>query len=111
MTETWQKLEANAAAAQERTIISLFEDTGRFERFSASSDDLLLDVSKANLDHAALGLLVKLAGETGVAEARAAMLCGDKINETENRAALNSDRAAGRGRGGCAPCHCENTGT
>ncbi|MCX7567664.1 glucose-6-phosphate isomerase [Sulfitobacter sp. F26169L] len=90
MTQTWRKLETNAAAARERTIISLFEDTGRFERFSASSDDLLLDISKTSLDDEALELLVELAGETGVAEARAAMLRGDKINETENRAVLHT---------------------
>ena len=90
MTGIWKKLEKNHAAAQGRTILSLFNDPYRFDGFSAEVDGMLLDVSKTNIDKDALSLLVDLAIMAGVAEKRDAMFAGDKINSTEDRAVFHT---------------------
>lgn len=72
-------------------IADLFAaDAGRFQRFSASLDDLLLDFSKCKLTDAILDQLVALAEITGVPQASDAMFAGEKINITENRPALHT---------------------
>ncbi|MCW5714119.1 MAG: glucose-6-phosphate isomerase [Bauldia sp.] len=70
-------------------------DAGRFERFSARSGDLLLDLSKNRLDAEALAALVRLSDAAGVPERRAAMFAGEAINTTENRAVLHTALRAG----------------
>ena len=90
MTDIWQGLEANRKATAERKIITLFDDAARFESFSAEADGVLLDFSKTNIDRGALSLLVELAELTGLAEKRAAMFAGAKINTTEDRAVLHT---------------------
>jgi glucose-6-phosphate isomerase len=90
VTDIWQGLEANREATAERKIITLFDDAARFESFSAEADGMLLDFSKTNIDRGALSLLVELAELTGLAEKRAAMFAGAKINTTEDRAVLHT---------------------
>ncbi|GJL88747.1 MAG: glucose-6-phosphate isomerase [Minwuia thermotolerans] len=90
MNDIWGSLDTNRKAALDRTIISLFDDPKRFERFSAEADGMLLDFSKTSIDQAALSLLVELAETAGVAERRAAMFHGEKINTTEDRAVLHT---------------------
>ncbi|MEX0957150.1 MAG: glucose-6-phosphate isomerase [Rhizobiaceae bacterium] len=65
-------------------------DRGRFERYSAELDDLLLDFSKCAVTDDTLSLLFDLANAAGVEARRDAMLAGDKINVTENRAVLHT---------------------
>ncbi|MCA0400084.1 MAG: glucose-6-phosphate isomerase [Proteobacteria bacterium] len=81
-------------AARERladtSILALFDrDPARFGRFSASFDDLLLDYSKCAMDEAVHAALIELAKEAGVVAARDAMFAGERINTTEDRAALH----------------------
>ena len=64
-------------------------DPRRFERFSASLDDLLLDYSKCAVDARAMDLLDALAKAADVAGQRAAMFAGQCINVTEQRAVLH----------------------
>ncbi|MDU8928629.1 glucose-6-phosphate isomerase [Alisedimentitalea sp. MJ-SS2] len=90
MTDIWQQLDDIHAATSSRRIVSLFDDPARFDRFSATTDDLLLDFSKTNIDDDVLSLLISLAMDAGLQEKRAAMFRGDKINSTENRAVLHS---------------------
>ena len=71
---------------------------GRFDRFSARLDDLLLDYSKCAVDDGVVDGLLALAGEMEVAERRDAMFRGKRINVTEDRAVLHTalrDREAG----------------
>jgi glucose-6-phosphate isomerase len=77
-------------AASDTTILSLFDDPGRAEAFSARADGLLFDYSKTHLDAEALAGLIALAETTGVAARREAMFSGAKINETEGRAVLHT---------------------
>jgi glucose-6-phosphate isomerase len=73
------------------TLNSLFaNDPSRFEKFSASQSDLLLDYSKTNLTEETRTHLLNLAAESHVAEKRDAMFAGEKINTTENRAVLHT---------------------
>ncbi|KUJ76909.1 glucose-6-phosphate isomerase [Ruegeria marisrubri] len=90
MSDIWNKLERNLAAAGDRRILSLFDDPERFGTFSAETDGMLLDISKTNIDGDALSLLIRLAETTGVAKKRDAMFRGEKINVTEDRAVLHT---------------------
>jgi glucose-6-phosphate isomerase len=90
LTDIWQKLSDHYAEIDERDITILFERPERFERFSRSCGDLLLDFSKTNLDEGAMWLLKSLAAEAGLPEKIKAMFNGDKINTSEDRAVLHT---------------------
>ncbi|QJP12300.1 glucose-6-phosphate isomerase [Starkeya sp. ORNL1] len=86
-----------AALAKDRTartgkrVAGLFaEDPKRFERFSASFEDLLLDFSKCSLTADTLASLLALARAVKVEEKRDAMFAGVHINFTEDRAVLHT---------------------
>ena len=78
---------ANAAFDLRRAFA---EDRKRFERFSFTLDDLLLDLSKCAISEETLALLLSLAAAAGVARRRDAMFAGDRINVTEDRAVLHT---------------------
>ena len=61
----------------------------RFEEFSTSIDDMILDYSKLHMSKDVLNTLFKLARVCDIEEKRDAMYRGDKINITENRAVLH----------------------
>jgi len=61
----------------------------RFDEFSISIDDMILDYSKVHINKDVLTTLTKLAVVCNVEEKRDAMYRGDKINITENRAVLH----------------------
>ncbi|PRY21450.1 glucose-6-phosphate isomerase [Aliiruegeria haliotis] len=86
----WNDLTSYRASVSERSILSLFDDPGRAETFSARFGDMLFDFSKTNIDGRALDLLIRLAETADVAGARDAMFAGEKINETEGRAVLHT---------------------
>ncbi|MFZ1347802.1 MAG: glucose-6-phosphate isomerase [Tabrizicola sp.] len=67
----------------------------RAARFSVTADGMLFDYSKTNIDPVSRLELVKLADVSGVAEKRAAMFSGQKINDTEGRAVLHVALRAG----------------
>ena len=86
----WNELKSHRASVSERPILSLFEESNRAARFSASFGDMLFDFSKTNIDATGLDLLIRLAEEADVAGRRDAMFEGAKINETEGRAVLHT---------------------
>ena len=65
-------------------------DPGRFARFSAEAEGVLMDWSKCAVDDEAMRLLVALAEAAGVAAKRDAMFSGARINSTEGRAVLHT---------------------
>ncbi|MDY5127911.1 glucose-6-phosphate isomerase [Actinotignum sp. GS-2025f] len=65
-------------------------DPQRAERLSFTAGDLFVDLSKSYLDDDVRDALIELAEETGVAARRDAMLRGERINVTENRAVLHT---------------------
>lgn len=65
-------------------------DPQRFEKFSATDGDLLLDWSKCAVDAQTMDMLEKLAEAADLEGRRAAMFSGKKINVTEGRAVLHT---------------------
>jgi len=65
-------------------------DADRVDRLTFDLADLRVDLSKNLVDDGILASLVRLAEQTGVAERYAAMLAGEHINTTEDRAVLHT---------------------
>ncbi len=86
----WNKLKSHIQSAQETPISGLFSDPGRAERFSVSALDMLFDYSKTSLTDGCVSTLTEMLEEAGFTQRRAAMLSGDHINETEDRAVLHT---------------------
>ncbi|TPJ60009.1 glucose-6-phosphate isomerase [Mesorhizobium sp. B2-7-1] len=78
------------AAAKGSMREAFAADPKRFEAFSATDGDLLLDWSKCAVDANTMTMLEKLAGAADLEGRRAAMFEGKKINITENRAVLHT---------------------
>jgi len=87
----FEALTRQADQLQDTSLRALFAaDPDRFTAFSARFDDLLLDYSKSKIDGTALELLLNLAMAADVEGRRDAMIAGEKINSTENRAVLHT---------------------
>ena len=95
-TEAWQKL--HLYFEENKNSINILEmfnkDPERFSKFSIKLDTplegpYLVDFSKNRINSEVMDLLVELARERGVEEAREAMFSGEKINFTEDRAVLH----------------------
>ncbi len=93
--DTWQQLEALHTRTQARRILDLFDQPDRAGAFSLRVDGLLFDYSKTGIDAEIRAALIALAEGAGVAERRAAMFAGARINETEDRAVLHVALRAG----------------
>jgi glucose-6-phosphate isomerase len=86
----WKALEAHARAMRDVHLRTLFsDDPSRGERLTAEGAGLFLDYSKHRVTGETLGLLVRLAEESGLRARIDAMFRGDRINVTENRAVLH----------------------
>jgi glucose-6-phosphate isomerase len=89
-TAAWRKLADHYAQIRSRQMRDLFaEDPGRFDAFSLTFEDMLVDFSKNLIDTETVGLFMELAGEVGLQDAIEAMFSGERINETEDRAVLH----------------------
>ena len=87
---SWQALSKHYETMKDRTLSELFAgDARRASDFSVEFEDLLLDYSKNRVDRETMGLLLKLAEESGLRQAIDDMFTGKKINVTENRAVLH----------------------
>jgi len=86
----WQTLAAHAKKMQTVHMRDLFaSNPHRFEEFSIRFEDLLFDYSKNRITDETVKLLEDLAEQAGLPQAIRAMFEGEKINTTENRAALH----------------------
>ncbi len=65
------------------------QDASRLSKHTIEAAGLILDASKNRIDDAVLASLFALARNAGVEARRDAMFAGDKINVTEDRAALH----------------------
>jgi glucose-6-phosphate isomerase len=86
----WQVLEAHR---HETTFLlkSLFAgDKDRFNKFSHHLPGMLVDLSKNLITEKTKGLLLALAEESGLVQARQDLFGGEKINSTEKRAVLHT---------------------
>jgi glucose-6-phosphate isomerase len=86
----WSALEAHHREMKGLHLRQLFaDDPGRGKRLTGETDGVFLDYSKNRVTDETLRLLLQLAQESGLRERIDAMLGGDKINVSENRAALH----------------------
>jgi glucose-6-phosphate isomerase len=86
----WAALKTHQQYLAQVHLRDLFAlDSQRFEDFSIEACGLLLDYSKNRLTSDTLALLFKLATETKLQEWIARMFRGEKVNNTEQRAALH----------------------
>jgi len=95
----WQHLSDHAAALRSIHLRDLFAaDPGRGERMVVEDLGLYFDYAKHRITDETVHLLLNLAEACRLRERIDAMFCGDKINNTENRAvlhiALRAPRAA-----------------
>ncbi len=89
-SNSWKALTKHFDTIKETHMRTLFEqDPHRFETFSKTFEDILLDFSKNRITSETFTLLCELADEMGLQEAKKQMFGGEPINLTENRAVLH----------------------
>jgi glucose-6-phosphate isomerase len=87
---SWKALEQHHAEIAGRHLRQLFaEDPGRGERLVAEAAGLYLDYSKNRVTDETMGLLIRLAEQSGLEQRREAMFAGERINVSENRPVLH----------------------
>ena len=97
-TAAWSELQRHHARIAPLHLREMFAgDPERFTRFSLRFEDLLVDFAKHRITEETVDLLLNLAGEAGLEQARAAMFRGERINETEGRAVLHTALRHGGG--------------
>ncbi|WP_405371796.1 MULTISPECIES: glucose-6-phosphate isomerase [unclassified Microbacterium] len=89
-TSAWAELESLKTGFTPDLRGWFAADPGRVERLSLTLADLHVDLSKNLVTDEIVAALVRLAEQTGVAERYAAMLAGEHINTTEDRAVLHT---------------------
>jgi len=87
----WKELQAHYDATMaDCQMKALFaSDPKRFDKFSTSFHDILLDYSKNIVTDETMALLEKMCTEAGVLPMAKKMFAGEKINLTEKRAVLH----------------------
>jgi glucose-6-phosphate isomerase len=94
----WNALKAHHRSIAGVELRALFaEDPKRGERLALEAAGVYLDYSKNRLTEETLGLLVRLADESGLRERIDAMFRGDRINVSENRSVMHVALRAPRG--------------
>ena len=89
-TSAWQDLSAHESTLTPDLRGWFAADPQRAQRLTFRLADLHVDLSKNLVTDETLALLVRLAQETGVPERLQAMLRGEHINVTEDRAVLHT---------------------
>lgn len=86
----WKALGTHFETVRKLHLRTLFaDDPQRGERMTAEAAGFYLDYSKNLVTDETLGLLLQLAGESGLRDRINAMFSGEKINVTEDRAVLH----------------------
>ncbi|KQQ29089.1 glucose-6-phosphate isomerase [Frondihabitans sp. VKM Ac-2883] len=89
-TDAWKQL-AGIADGFTPDLRGWFDaDASRADRYTFQAADLTVDLSKGLVTEEILGHLLKLAEDTGVADRYQAMISGEHINATEDRAVLHT---------------------
>lgn len=91
LSPAWRALEAHHEIMRQQSLCNLFaQDTQRFNKFSLQFNNILLDYSKHPINTQTVDLLLSLARQQDLSNAITRMFQGDKVNDTEDRAALHS---------------------
>ncbi len=90
-TNAYKYLVDHFLTLNEKSLKDLFaEDPTRFDKFSITFNDILVDYSKNRINDQTFALLIQLAKECKLDEAIEAMFSGEKINVTEGREVLHT---------------------
>jgi glucose-6-phosphate isomerase len=89
-TDAWKRLKDLSEKYKNLSISELFQEPERFERFSISLEDTLVDYSKNRLNKEIFDTLLDLARECELHKAIESMFTGEAINGTEGRAVLHT---------------------
>jgi glucose-6-phosphate isomerase len=90
-TDSWKQLQEHFHDMKRVRMSDMFrDDPHRFSKMSITFGDMLVDFSKNIVNEKTMALLLGLAAEANLKEAIEALFSGDRINETENRAALHT---------------------
>ena len=90
-TSAYNYLVDHFISLSEVSLKELFQqDPERFDKFSITFNDILVDYSKNRVNEKTMALLLQLAKECKLDEAIAAMFSGEKINVTEGRQVLHT---------------------
>lgn len=89
-TSAWSALSAHHKALTPNLREWFAADPVRAEKFSFTADELHVDLSKNLITSETVELLLKLAEEVKLEQAREAMFSGKHINVTEDRAVLHT---------------------
>lgn len=89
-TDAWKRLKDLSEKYKNLSISELFQEPERFERFSISLEDTLVDYSKNRLNEEIFDTLFDLARECELHKAIESMFAGEAINGTEGRAVLHT---------------------
>ena len=97
-TSEWGTVSALAETFDDLDLRRLFaDDTGRAERLTFTVGDLVVDLSKQRVTGETVEALVTLADRAGLVQRVEAMMRGDRINTTEDRAVLHTALRAAEG--------------
>ncbi len=89
-TDAWKKLQSHFRQMEKVHMKDLFaKDPSRFDKFHLKFEDLLFDFSKNIITNETLELLLELADQVKLQEAKKQMYNGECINVTESRAVLH----------------------
>jgi len=88
----WKSLKKHAEnfSRPEKHLKYLIKENDRLEKFSSKCNGLLYDFSRQRVDEKAMALLFELAEARKLKEQFISMMNGEKINVSENRAALHT---------------------
>ncbi|MFK7771427.1 MAG: glucose-6-phosphate isomerase [Saprospiraceae bacterium] len=90
-TDAWKKLKKHHQEMKRVQMKDLFaNDARRFQKFSLTFEEMLVDFSKNRMTKETVKLLLQLAKETNLKAEIKAMFAGEEINETEGRAVLHT---------------------
>jgi len=90
-TDAWKKLKKHHQEMKRVQMKDLFaKDARRFQKFSLTVEEILVDFSKNRITKETVKLLLQLAKETNLKAEIKAMFAGEKINATEGRAVLHT---------------------
>ncbi len=90
-TPIWAKLKTHQQYIAPLHLRDLFAlDPKRFDNFSIEAEGFLLDYSKNFITHETVDLLLELAKKVQLEESINSLFAGEKVNNTEQRAALHT---------------------
>src|SRR5436190_1231682 len=96
--KAWKELAAHHDATKHLHLRQLFaDDPDRGQRMALEAIGIYFDYSKNRIMDKTLGLLVRLAEESGLSQRIKAMFAGERINDTEKRPVLHVALRAPRG--------------